>query len=324
MRFAGVALGSQDARYRVATSVASVRVYAGPMTDNRRWEHVELRPDDIVISTPSKSGTTWLQHIIVRLVQGRTALDRPIGEISPWLDALTQPIEEVRALLDAQEHRRVIKTHTPLDGLPRPEGVSFVVMVRHPLDVALSMRDHIANIDRTTARATVEAATGPMTTRDEAPPETMVDYLAWWIDNSIAPDGAGPIGLEDFCNSVRVYWEARHDPAVGRFHYNDMLVDTPNEIAGLARFLGIEVAAADIAAIAEATSIGRLRADAQNSAPFGEIGFWNDPRAFFRVGGDRGWAESVPHDVLARFQQRFDALAGDAASWVLRGRAGPK
>ena len=32
--------------------------------DSPRWDHVALRDDDIVIASPYKSGTTWLQAIM--------------------------------------------------------------------------------------------------------------------------------------------------------------------------------------------------------------------------------------------------------------------
>jgi hypothetical protein len=42
-------------------------------------------------------------------------------------------------------HRRFIKTHTPLDGVPRRDEVTYIAVIRHPLDVALSNADHFEN-----------------------------------------------------------------------------------------------------------------------------------------------------------------------------------
>ena len=44
------------------------RRYQGFFADSARWERFALRPDDIVITTPSKCGTTWMQHIVGMLV----------------------------------------------------------------------------------------------------------------------------------------------------------------------------------------------------------------------------------------------------------------
>ena len=65
---------------------------------------------------------------------------------------------EVFADLAAQTHRRFIKTHTPLDGIPNDPTVTYICVGRHPRDVALSMDHHIDNTD---SRAFLEAANGP-------------------------------------------------------------------------------------------------------------------------------------------------------------------
>jgi aryl sulfotransferase len=49
--------------------------------------------------------------------------------------------------LDAQTHRRFIKTHTPLDGLPVDPSVTYLCVGRDPRDVALSMDNHMDNLD---------------------------------------------------------------------------------------------------------------------------------------------------------------------------------
>ena len=117
------------------------------MADSARWERFQFRDDDIVISTPSKCGTTWMQHIVGSLVLDRPVLGAPISMLSPWLDMLIRTDDEVFGLLDAQQHRRWIKTHTPLDGLPMHATVTYIALIRHPLDVALSDRDHRANMN---------------------------------------------------------------------------------------------------------------------------------------------------------------------------------
>jgi aryl sulfotransferase len=42
--------------------------YSNMVWDSARWEGFELRPDDIVISTPPKCGTTWTQMICALLI----------------------------------------------------------------------------------------------------------------------------------------------------------------------------------------------------------------------------------------------------------------
>ena len=67
--------------------------------------------------------------------------------MSPWLDKCIRPLAEVTAALAAQTHRRFIKTHTPLDGLPLHADVTYLVVGRDPRDVAISFEHHAANMD---------------------------------------------------------------------------------------------------------------------------------------------------------------------------------
>ena len=92
--------------------------YRSLIQDNARWDGFEFRPSDIVISTPPKCGTTWTQMLCALLIFDGPEFPAPLSQLSPWLDQTIRPLDEVCAAYDAQQHRRFIKTHTPLDGLP--------------------------------------------------------------------------------------------------------------------------------------------------------------------------------------------------------------
>src|ERR687894_519916 len=92
--------------------------YRSVVFDSARWDCLASREGDIVISTPPKCGTTWMQRLCALLVFDTEELDRPMAEISPWLDMLTSDIGSIVALLEAQTHRRFIKNPTPPGGLP--------------------------------------------------------------------------------------------------------------------------------------------------------------------------------------------------------------
>ena len=47
---------------------APQREYRTWIFDSRRWQHYRPRPDDIVIVTYPKCGTTWMQRIVSLLV----------------------------------------------------------------------------------------------------------------------------------------------------------------------------------------------------------------------------------------------------------------
>ncbi|MDP9405338.1 MAG: sulfotransferase domain-containing protein, partial [Actinomycetota bacterium] len=126
----------------------SFRRYTSPDEDSARWEGFTFREGDIVVSTRSKHGTTWVQTILLLLIHQQPQLPAPLSTLSPWLDHLVEPRDAVVARLAAQPHRRVVKTHMPLDGVPLDPRVTYVVAARHPLDAAVSLYHQGDNIDR--------------------------------------------------------------------------------------------------------------------------------------------------------------------------------
>lgn len=89
-----------------------------------------------------------MQMVCALLIFQDPDLPAPLSRLSPWLDWLAVPADELHASLAAQTHRRFIKTHTPLDGVPIEQGTSYIVVARHPLDMAVSLYHQGNNIDR--------------------------------------------------------------------------------------------------------------------------------------------------------------------------------
>ena len=298
--------------------------YHGFFADSARWERFRFRDDDIVISTPSKCGTTWMQNIVGSLVLDRPVLGVPISTLSPWLDMLIRTDDEVFGLLDAQPHRRWIKTHTPLDGLPLHPTVTYIAVIRHPLDVALSDRDHRSNMDQRRAlelRAAAAGAPDP-SLRREPEPLDVVDYLRWFIDNDVPPTGSGPNGLADFCQQATTYWDARNAPNVHLFHYTDLWENLAGEMRLVANALDITVDEVRWPEFVEGATLDSMRDRAADTAPDAHVALWRDPHTFFRSGGYREWASLLTDSDIERFNERLGALTRDATPWVLTGRAG--
>ena len=81
--------------------------YQSPDEDSARWLGFPFRDGDIVISSRSKTGTTWVQMICALLIFRTPQLPAPLAQLSPWLDHLIVPPEQVYARLTAQHHRRL-------------------------------------------------------------------------------------------------------------------------------------------------------------------------------------------------------------------------
>ena len=158
------------------------RRYVSDEEDSDRWHRFPFRDGDIVVSSRSKSGTTWMQQICLSLVHGTAELPAPLGEMSPWVDWLVEPEDSLFARLEAQSGRRVLKTHTPLDGLVLDLRASFVVMVRDPLDMAVSLYHQGENLDR----ARVAELTGqPLLPLSPRP--SLHEWLVRWTSEEADP-----------------------------------------------------------------------------------------------------------------------------------------
>ena len=109
--------------------------------DSTVWNDFNFRPDDIVVATYAKSGTTWTQQIIGQLVfNGDPSV--AIHEISPWVDLRVPPKQEKLAALEAQTHRRIVKTHLPLDALVFDPQAKYIYIGRDGRDVVWSFYNH--------------------------------------------------------------------------------------------------------------------------------------------------------------------------------------
>jgi hypothetical protein len=286
--------------------------YTSPDEDSARWWDFAFRPGDIVVSTRSKSGTTWVQMICLLLVFGTPDLPGRLSALSPWLDWLVQPKEEVAALLEAQTHRRVIKTHTPLDGVPLDDRATYIVVGRHPLDVAVSLYHHSDNIDR---RRMAELTGQSEAPRGPRPPlhEWLLGFIDWegdtraWLDTL---PGA-MLHLSDA-------WARRHDPNVVLMHYDDLVTDLDGAMRRLSGVLGIPVDEARWPALVPAATFDAMRESAGASAPAG-LGVLKDPAAFFRHGVSGDGLALLSADELVHYRDRVAGMApADMLAWLHR------
>ncbi len=67
---------------------APEREYRAWAIDSRRWANYRPRPDDIVIATYPKCGTTWMQQIIGLLVFQNTRAETDHGDFGMDRSAL--------------------------------------------------------------------------------------------------------------------------------------------------------------------------------------------------------------------------------------------
>lgn len=295
--------------------------YRALISDSARWEGFEFRPSDIVISTPPKCGTTWTQMLCALLIFDGPEFPAPVGRLSPWLDQTIRSLDDVRSVYGAQLHRRFIKTHTPLDGLPLVDGVSYVVVGRDPRDVMISMEHHFDNMDLDRVLALRGQAVGndDLATLPQRPPvsEDPAERFRAYVR---ATEFTGVVNLTVVLHHLDTAWQRRHSANVVMCHYADFSTDLPGEVLRLGRALGFDISAERAESLAAEASLDRMRARAADVIPnAGAI--WKDDEAFLRAGSFGEWRTRVSDADLTEYDSTVNAtVCRDLAAWAHGGR----
>ena len=244
---------------------------------------------------------------------------------------LTRPLADVVSDLDAQQHRRFVKTHTPLDGLPFDEGVTYVCVGRDPRDVALSYSNHVKNMNADAFFAARYMAVGlddlaefaPATGAEPpcSPPlategkEGGERERFWaWVE---AP---APPGLRATVHHLTTFWEARERPNVVLLHYDDLKADLEGEMRRLAHRLGESVPAQSWPELVQAATFAEMRRRADELVPNSTEALWHDNARFFNKGTSGQWRDLLDTVDLCRYQARINELADSKlAAWMHQG-----
>lgn len=286
--------------------------YVSAEEDSARWDDFAFRAGDIVISTRSKSGTTWMQMICALLIFGTPHLPRPLGELSPWLDHLVTPREQIYERLAAQPHRRFIKTHTPLDGIPIDPRVTYLVVARHPLDMAVSLYHQGDNIDRDRMRQLTNAAAPA---EPHKPRPTAHDWLLDWI-NADADPRESLDSLPGVLHHLSDAWYRRDEPNVVLFHYADLSADLAGQMRLVADQLKVDIPDQAWPSLVDAATFTSMRANAEQLIP-NRDGILKDSAAFFRQGTSGDGERLLTEAELAAYHARVADLAPrDLLAWL--------
>ncbi len=291
------------------------------MWDSNRWQWFSPRAGDIIISTPAKCGTTWMQMICALLIFQRTTFDGSLDRISPWLEMQTRDIGDVIADLEAQRHRRFVKSHTPLDGLRYEAAVTYICVGRDPRDVAISWAHHQDNIDLQGLFAARERAVGNEDLaemfRDWEPAPT--DRLArfWqWVDDSKGGE-VTHVNLALTMHHLATFWEVREQPNVVLVHYADLQRDLEGEMRRIAQRLDIDLDEDLLPDLVAAAGFDAMRERADEIAPDSTQRILQSNRAFFRSGGNGQWRELLDEAGRRRYAERVKQLAPtDLIEWA--------
>jgi hypothetical protein len=228
----------------------------------------------------------------------------------------------VVAALERQEHRRFIKTHTPLDGLVLDDRVTYLGVGRDPRDAAVSMlMDH----DRMRALRLAEGPPGepfPPIRRDFGGEFSRLDVLRTWIEEPVSPT-EGIASLATILHHFDSVWSRRGLLNVALFHYADYRADLVGELIRLAAVLGVDLSRDRAEELAQHATLDVMRAHDLELAPRAGGGVRERNEPFFRAGGRGEWQEIFTETEHRRYRERAARLAApDLLAWAHQGRRG--
>lgn len=279
--------------------------------DSTIWDDFTYRNDDIILATYAKSGTTWMQQIVGQLIfSGAEGLN--LAAMSPWMDLRVPPKHIKLAEVEAQAHRRFLKTHLPVEALVFSERAKYIYIARDGRDMVWSLFNHHmrANDKWYGALNDTPGRVGPPIGKPLANPR---DYFLNWLANDGAP-------FWPFWENVRSWWAIRNLPNVLLVHFQTLKTDLPGEISRIADFLGIDHDAETMARIADHCGFDYMKANADSISPLGGALWEGGGKSFIHKGTNGRWQGVLTAEDSKVFEARAETeLGADCASWLKSG-----
>ena len=257
------------------------------------------RVGDIVVSTPPKSGTTWLQGILAMMISADPNIDADVTHNAPWFDINTREITEVVSRLEAQDHLRQIKTHTPFDGIPIWPDLRYISAYRHPIDVHFSFRKHLANMNHDVLG-------------DVYPKDISAGFRIF-----LEGDHFDGTSLSTIIHHYRSSLELEPAGNLLQLHYADMCRDLPDAFDRIAKHVGIDLSPDLTSTLIEAASFTNMKANAGRFVAAAGQGFWRKESDFFDSATSNKWVGVLTDEDLAAYDARMsDLLSTEDRQWL--------
>ena len=276
--------------------------------DSTVWNDFRFRDDDIAIGTYGKAGTTWTQQIIAQLLFA-DADALPIADMSPWLDLRVPPNAVKLGALEAQGHRRFIKTHLPVDALVYSPRAKYLYLGRDGRDVVWSLYNHHAKANGLWYQLLNETPglVGPPIGR---PPESIHQYFLDWLDRDGYP-------FWSFWENVASWWAIRHLPNLMLLHFDELRRDLPGQMRRIAGFLDIPIDEARFPVMLERCSFAWMKANATKSTPLGGAVWDGGAETFINKGTNGRWRDVLTAEDNRRYEaMAVERLGAECAAWL--------
>ncbi|XP_010835585.1 PREDICTED: sulfotransferase 1A1 [Bison bison bison] len=205
----------------------------GPLESFEAW------PDDLLISTYPKSGTTWVSEIL-DLIYQEGDLEKcqraPVFLRVPFLEFKAPGVPTGVELLKDTPAPRLLKTHLPLALLPKTlldQKIKVIYIARNAKDVAVSYY-HFYRMAKV-----------------HPDPGTWDSFLEKFM--------AGEVCYGSWYQHVREWWELSHTHPVLYLFYEDIKEDPKREIQKILEFIGRSLPEETVDHIVQCTSFKEMK-----------------------------------------------------------------
>ncbi len=252
-----------------------------------------------------------MQQIVAQMLFGPDP-NLEVAEMSPWLDLRVPPKAVKLPVVEAQSHRRFLKTHLPVDALVFSPDAKYLYIGRDGRDVVWSMYNHHVNANDKWYEA-LNGTPGRVGPPIDPPPSDIRQYWRDWIDRDGHP-------FWPFWENVRTWWEIRGLPNVLFVHFANLKRDLSGELRRIAGYLDIEVAESNWNTILEYCSFDWMKQNAVKSVPLGGA-FWDaGAQVFIHRGVNGRWADILTPEEVREYDARaVQELGLDCAHWLATG-----
>ena len=294
-------------------------------SDSRNWDHYKPRSDDIIIATYPKCGTTWMQRIVGMMVLQSTA-PVPLMEVSPWIDRRSEDMfKDYMAAIEAQQHRRFLKSHLRFDSMPIYDEVKYIYVVRDGRDALMSWYHFIAAfpqefLERMDKNGESDELIGRPMPRvcDTAGVE-----FHRWLTQSVCSDEQDGLPNDSYFRNTESWWQQRHLANVLLVHFDDLKRDLAGEMRRIADFLCIQIPDPQMNEYVEAAGFAAMKRDGQKLLPVLGGVLKGGADSFLRKGKNRQWETQFDPADLDLYEHKLNTqLSKGCAEWVRFGRLG--
>ncbi|RVE70733.1 hypothetical protein OJAV_G00067270 [Oryzias javanicus] len=241
-------------------------------TDNwNNYQNFQARPDDILIATYPKAGTTWVSYILDLLYFGQTSTDRnksiPIYERVPFLEIDIPGLDKGKDLADnLTTSPRLIKTHLPVQFVPK----SFWEQNCRIVYVARNAKDNMVSFYHFDRMSKLQPESGEWSS-----------FFQRFLD--------GKMLFGSWYDHVNGWWKKKE--TYSKLHYmfyEDLVENTGGEIAKLCSFLGKSASTGEIETLSGSVQFDNMKKDKMaNYSTFPEMDAKISP--FMRKGKVGDW-----------------------------------